>query len=70
MTAAVNRLEKRGFVKRIQDPSDGRYFHVYLTKSGRRTIKQAYDKHELNLEKIVEILTPGERGNAISHATL
>jgi MarR family 2-MHQ and catechol resistance regulon transcriptional repressor len=26
MTAAVNRLQKKGFVKRIQDQSDGRYF--------------------------------------------
>ncbi len=61
MTAAVDRLEKKGLVKRIQDLSDGRYFHVYLTKSGRKVIKQAYKKHERNLEKIAEVLTPKER---------
>lgn len=61
MTAAVNRLKKKGFVKRIQDPSDGRCFYVYLTKSGRKVIKLAYGKHERNLEKIAEVLTPEER---------
>ena len=61
MTAAINRLEKGGLVKRVQDPSDGRYFHVHLTKSGCKIIKEAYCNHQLNLEKIAEILTNGER---------
>ena len=61
MTAAINRLEKGGLVKRVQNPSDGRYFHVHLTKSGRKIIKEAYCNHRLNLEKIAEILTKGER---------
>ena len=61
MTAAVNRMESRGLVKRIQDPSDGRSFYVHLTKKGRRTIKDAYTKHEINLEKIAYILSDTER---------
>lgn len=61
MTAAVNRLEKSGLVKRVQDQSDGRYFFVHLTKSGRKIIKEAYGKHQLNLEKMAEILTKEER---------
>ena len=61
MTAAINRLEKGGLVKRVQDPSDGRYFYVHLTKSGRKIIGDAYRNHQLNLEKIAEILTNGER---------
>ena len=61
MTAAINRLEKVGLVKRIQDQSDGRYFFVHLTKSGRKIISEAYRNHRLNLEKITEILTNEER---------
>ena len=61
MTAAINRLEKVGLVKRVQDHSDGRYFYVHLTKSGRKVIKEAYRNHQLNLEKIAEILTNEER---------
>ena len=65
MTAAVNRLEKKDLVKRIQDPSDGRRFFVHLTKAGRNIIKGAYDAHRKNLEKIAEILTPKERDELI-----
>ena len=61
MTAAVNRMEERGLVKRIQDPSDGRCFYVHLTQKGRKTIKTAYAKHENNLEKIAGVLSAAER---------
>jgi MarR family 2-MHQ and catechol resistance regulon transcriptional repressor len=61
MTAAANRLEKRGLVKRVQDPSDGRFFHLHLTKSGRKLIKRVFEKHSQNLEKIASVLTAEER---------
>jgi MarR family 2-MHQ and catechol resistance regulon transcriptional repressor len=61
MTAAVDRLEGKGFVKRIQDLSDGRCFYVHLTKKGRQTIKTAYAKHENNLETIASVLSAKER---------
>ncbi len=61
MTAAANRLERKGLIKRIQDPSDGRYFYLYLTKAGRRLIKEAFAKHAKNLESIADILEADER---------
>ena len=61
MTAAVNRMEKDGLVKRIQDPSDGRCFYVHLTQKGRHMIKKAYAKHEKTLEKIASVLSDSER---------
>ena len=61
MTAAIDRMESKGLVTRIQDPSDGRCFYVHLTKKGRRTIKTAYAEHEKNLEKIASVLSAGER---------
>lgn len=65
MTAAINRLEKKGFVTRIKDLSDGRCYHVHLTENGRRVIKQAFAKHERNLEKIAAILTGDERDDLV-----
>ena len=65
MTAAINRLGKRGLVTRIQDPSDGRCFHVHLTTVGRYIIKRAYEKHESNLEKIAAVLSSQERGDLV-----
>lgn len=61
MTAAVNRLERKGLVKRIQDASDGRCFYVRLTKRGRKVINDAFYRHQQNLEKIAEVLTREER---------
>ena len=60
MTAAVDRLEGKGLVKRIQDPSDGRCFYVHLTEKGRQTIQTAFAKHAKNLEKIASVLSDSE----------
>jgi len=65
MTAAANRLEKKGLVKRIQDPSDGRCFYLHLTKAGRQLIKREFEKHSKNLEEIAEILSAEERGELV-----
>ena len=65
MTAAVDRIENKGLVKRIQDPSDGRCYYVHLTKKGRKTIRTAYAKHAENLEKIASVLSEKERNELI-----
>ena len=61
MTAAVNRLEKKGFVRRVRDLTDRRVFLVHLTDAGRETIETAYARHEKNREKIAGVLTGEER---------
>ena len=65
MTAAVKRLENKGFVVRIQDSSDGRVFNVHLTDSGREVIETAFEKHASNLEMIAEVLTAKERNELV-----
>jgi MarR family 2-MHQ and catechol resistance regulon transcriptional repressor len=65
MTAAINRLEKKGFVRRVQDPADGRFFHVHLTESGRIVIQKAYEKHAANLEQVAAVLSQNERGELL-----
>jgi MarR family 2-MHQ and catechol resistance regulon transcriptional repressor len=65
MTAAIDRMENKGLVKRIQDPSDGRCFYVHLTKKGRKTIKAAYAKHSKNLENIASVLCDKERNELV-----
>ena len=61
MTAAVNRLEKAGHVRRVQDPSDGRCYTVHLTQTGRSIVSEAYRRHAQHLEKAAEALTAKER---------
>ena len=61
MTAAANRLEKKGLVERIQDPSDGRCYYLHLTKNGLKLIRDAFRIHSENLEKIFAVLDDNER---------
>jgi MarR family 2-MHQ and catechol resistance regulon transcriptional repressor len=65
MTAAANRLERKGLIRRIQDPSDGRCFYLHLTKPGRQLIMEAFATHARNLEKIVEVLSDAERNDLV-----
>lgn len=61
MTTAANRLIERGLLERVQDVSDGRSYYLHLTRSGRRMIQSAYEKHSRKLEEIVEVLSAEER---------
>ena len=61
MTAAANRLGKRGLVTRVQDTSDGRSFHLHLTARGRRLIEVAFSVHARNLEQMAAVLNAEER---------
>ena len=65
MTAAVNRLENKGYVKRVRDAEDARCFQVHLTKTGRRVIQRAYERHADNLEKVADVLTDRERDELV-----
>ena len=41
MSELVNLLERRGYVERRPDPSDGRARLVYLTQQGRQAVRAA-----------------------------
>lgn len=65
MTAAVDRLENKGYVTRVQDIEDGRCFQVHLTAKGQSVIQQAYGRHADNLEKVASVLTDRERDELV-----
>lgn len=53
MTAAVDRLEKLGFVTRCSAAADRRVRTVELTKEGRRVIRKIFAQHEKDLEDVM-----------------
>lgn len=65
MTAAANRLERKGLVRRVHDARDGRCIHIHLTAVGSEVIQEAYALHERNLEKIAAVLTADERDELV-----
>lgn len=65
MTAAVNRLERNGLVKRSRTIRDARCCAVALTRKGRKFIEPAYARHAKNLEKVASVLTSEERSELV-----
>ncbi len=53
MTAAVDRLEKLGYVSRCSGAADKRVRTVDLTKEGRRVIRRIFAQHEEDLEQVM-----------------
>src|SRR5207247_9783299 len=50
MTAAVDRLERKGLVTRSATPSDRRAKVLELTSKGRRVVEAAFRRHAVELE--------------------
>jgi MarR family 2-MHQ and catechol resistance regulon transcriptional repressor len=61
MTAAVDRLEKLGFVSRCSAAGDRRVRTVELTREGRKAIRKVYAQHEQDLEGLMEGLCEEQR---------
>ena len=61
MTAAIDRLERRGWVARGDDPQDRRSRIVRLTPDGRKTIQALFRTHERDLEQAAARLSHSER---------
>lgn len=64
ITAAVDRLERKGLVERRNDPGDRRARVVHLTASGRKLISSAFEDHEAAMERATSGLTASERVEA------
>ena len=61
MTAAVDRVEKRGLLVRKTIPQDRRARVLDLTPEGRRLIQTAYKEHTKDLEAAMQVLDNKER---------
>ena len=61
MTAAVDRLEKKGLVVRRPVPIDRRAKVLDLTPEGRRVVKTAFSRHAAELESAMAVLNPSEK---------
>jgi MarR family transcriptional regulator, 2-MHQ and catechol-resistance regulon repressor len=61
LTAAVDRLERDGWVKRASTPKDRRTRIVHLTEKGRRLIEQSFREHSRDMEQAFVFFSPAER---------
>ena len=65
MTAAIDRLEQRGFVERVSNPADRRGLLVRLTREGRKVIERAMARHVEAERELVGVLTRRERDDIV-----
>ena len=61
MTAAVDRLEKKGLVTRGATPTDRRAKILQLTRQGKRVVESAFRRHAVELEAAMTVLNNAER---------
>ena len=61
ITTAIDRLEKKRFVRRQACPKDRRVTYVALTATGRTLIRRIFDAHAGQLETVFEPLSTAER---------
>ncbi len=52
VTRALERLEKKGFVKRMEDEKDKRKKNVLLTSDGKQILNKIMKKHEIYKNEI------------------
>jgi DNA-binding MarR family transcriptional regulator len=65
ITSRLDRLEKRGFVKRTRHPNDRRGVLVELTDSGRHVLEMAVDANTARERELVDGLTAAERKSLV-----
>jgi len=65
MTAAVDRLEAKGLVRRTALATDARVRMVELTDAGRALIEPAYATHATTIENVFSALSADERGQLL-----
>lgn len=60
MTNRIDRLVKRGYVERVENPDDGRSFLIALTEDGKDVIDAAVSDHVETQHRLTEGLTEQE----------
>ena len=60
MTYVIDKLEQKGFIKRIDCPDDRRVIHVVLTENGMNLMEKVMPKHRELIHSMFEDLTDDE----------
>ncbi|MBK3495357.1 MarR family transcriptional regulator [Viridibacillus sp. YIM B01967] len=65
ITYVIDKLEKRGFLKRISCPSDRRITYAEITPEGEAFMEKLFPQHEEQLYELTSALSPEEKDQAI-----
>jgi DNA-binding MarR family transcriptional regulator len=65
VTQVADRLEQRGWVRRVDDPGDRRVVRLALTDAGRRLMGERREARRGRLLMLLSSLEPEERGRVV-----
>ena len=65
MSIALDRLERRGLIRRHTHPTDRRNRVIHLTGAGKKLIEKAFQEHASVMEEISKSLSPEQRAMLI-----
>lgn len=61
ITYTVDKLEKKGYLKRVACPEDRRVTYAEITMSGKNLFDQIFPGHGDKIESLMDVLTPEEK---------
>ncbi|KSU62310.1 transcriptional regulator [[Bacillus] enclensis] len=65
ITYVVDKLEKKGLLKRVACPNDRRVTYAQITDEGRSLIDKIFPNHEMRIHELMSALTQEEKSDVI-----
>lgn len=65
ITYVVDKLENKGYLKRVACPNDRRVTFAQITNEGKQFIESVFPEHESRIHELMSELTPDEKETAI-----
>lgn len=65
ITYVVDKLEQKGFLKRVGCPTDRRVTYAQITDEGRELIEAIFPEHSRRIDELMSVLDSEEKQTAI-----
>jgi len=65
ITYVIDKLEKKGLLKRIACPNDRRVIYAHITEEGKAFIEEIFPEHAGHIDDLMSALTDEEQKTAI-----
>jgi MarR family transcriptional regulator, 2-MHQ and catechol-resistance regulon repressor len=65
ITYVVDKLEQKGYLKRVACPKDRRVTYAQISETGRNLIDKIFPNHEERIHELMSALSPEEKNDAI-----
>lgn len=64
ITYVIDKLEKRGLIRRVSCPTDRRVTFAEISEDGKELMDKLFPEHEQNLQNLMDVLSSEEKKQA------